>query len=208
MSHNNRIVLFCVVAALSCSQSIAQRKQFTMAEATNGMSTTLMPKGIKGANWQPGTDCLWQTEKKNGADVWTVTDYRNNASKTTANGIEIEKGKLVSLKWLDKDLAWYMNGKDVYCATLLTDGQWKTEKLFTMPDNAEHMTINKRKQIAYTIDNNLWLWTKAKGKMQVTNEANKNIVCGQSVHRDEFGIDGGIFFSPNGNYLLSSTLGS
>jgi dipeptidyl-peptidase-4 len=27
------------------------------------------------------------------------------------------------------------------------------------------------------------------------------VVCGQSVHRDEFGIDGGIFFSPKGNFL-------
>ena len=35
----------------------------------------------------------------------------------------------------------------------------------------------------------------------VTNETDEGIVCGQSVHRNEFGINNGIFWSPEGNLL-------
>ena len=35
--------------------------------------------------------------------------------------------------------------------------------------------------------------------MPITQESDKGVVSGQSVHRNEFGIDGGIFWSPDGN---------
>ena len=47
-------------------QTSAQKKQFTMAEATNGMATTLAPKSIKGASWQPGTDNFWMSLRPRG----------------------------------------------------------------------------------------------------------------------------------------------
>ena len=41
-----------------------------------------------------------------------------------------------------------------------------------------------------------------KGKMvKLTEDGSRNIVYGQSVHRDEFGINGGLFWSPKGNRL-------
>ncbi|MCF0187708.1 MAG: DPP IV N-terminal domain-containing protein, partial [Bacteroidaceae bacterium] len=52
---------------------------------------------------------------------------------------------------------------------------------------------------AYTRGNNLFVFAEGK-EVQVTNEPN-GILCGQSVHRDEFGINKGTFWSPNGNLL-------
>ena len=49
--------------------------------------------------------------------------------------------------------------------------------------------------IAYTVKNNLFVDNKA-----VTEEP-EGIVCGQSVHRNEFGIGKGTFWSPQGNLL-------
>jgi dipeptidyl-peptidase 4 len=202
MNQNKKIFLFLTVSVVMAVQSYAQKKQFTMTEAVNGMATTLAPKNIKSGMWQPGTDNFWQVEKKNGTDTWTVTDYAHGGKKTYAASPEQGAATLPGIKWLDKDNAWYMSGKDVILAKSQDNGAtWNTEKMATVPDNAAHVTIDKSQNIAYTIDNNLWLWSKEKGKVQVTNESNKDIVCGQSVHRDEFGIDGGIFFSPKGNYL-------
>ncbi|MEK6615199.1 MAG: DPP IV N-terminal domain-containing protein, partial [Bacteroidota bacterium] len=53
---------------------------------------------------------------------------------------------------------------------------------------------------AYTIENNLYVWSEGK-QLQITNDAEKNIVNGQVVHRDEWGINKGTFWSPKGNYL-------
>ena len=49
---------------------------------------------------------------------------------------------------------------------------------------------------AYTKENNLYCFDGEK-EYAITNYADKNIVCGQTVSRNEFGIDGGIFISPN-----------
>ncbi len=54
--------------------------------------------------------------------------------------------------------------------------------------------------LAYTIDNNLFVTTPDGKQFAVTNEP-KGIVCGQSVHRNEFGITKGTFWSPKGNLL-------
>ncbi len=49
---------------------------------------------------------------------------------------------------------------------------------------------------AYTKENNLYCFDGEK-EYAITNFEDKNIVCGQTVSRNEFGIDGGIFISPN-----------
>ena len=201
----NKITNLLLAAALITSPVAAQHKQFTIAEATNGISSTLAPKGIKGGAWQPGTGNFWYTDKVGGKDVWNMLNHTDNTSKTI-DAIETEgkNGKeytTPAMKWLDKNNAWYQKDKDIILATLDEKMKWHTAKMCTAPDKADHITIDKSRRIAYTIDNNLWLWTKEKGKTAVTREWNKNIVCGQSVHRDEFGIDGGIFFSPKGTYL-------
>lgn len=54
---------------------------------------------------------------------------------------------------------------------------------------------------AYTMGNNLYVFNGVDASMAVTNEADQDIVCGQSVHRNEFGIDKGTFWSPKGNLL-------
>ena len=49
---------------------------------------------------------------------------------------------------------------------------------------------------AYTRENNLYCFDGEK-EYAITNFEDKNIVCGQTVSRNEFGIDGGIFISPD-----------
>ncbi|MBR2014790.1 MAG: DPP IV N-terminal domain-containing protein [Alistipes sp.] len=53
---------------------------------------------------------------------------------------------------------------------------------------------------AYTKENNLYLFD-GKKSVAITTESDTNIVSGQSVSRNEFGIDGGIFFSPDASKI-------
>ena len=55
-------------------------------------------------------------------------------------------------------------------------------------------------KIAYTIENNLFIADNS-NQIQVTNDLDPAIVNGKAVHRVEFGITKGIFWSPNSNYL-------
>ena len=53
---------------------------------------------------------------------------------------------------------------------------------------------------AYTRDNNLFCFVDGRERA-VTSFEDKNIVCGQSVSRNEFGISNGIFFSPDASKI-------
>lgn len=203
---HTKSIFTLAIAATLCTNATAQKKQFTMAEATNGMSTTFAPKGIKGATWQPGTNMLWQIEKKDGKDQWTTTNYATEKAGVISN---VEQGvypdgekvnSIPALKWLNKEKAYFINDNSVITGTI--DGnKFNWSKWVKLPDNNANTTVDKSMRIAYTVDNNLWMIDKDKKVIQVTKETDKAIVCGRAVHRDEFGIDRGIFFSPKGNYL-------
>ena len=53
-----------------------------------------------------------------------------------------------------------------------------------------------------SVKGNNVVWHDGEGKVhKVTDFADKNIVCGQSVSRNEFGIDGGLFPSPDKSFV-------
>lgn len=64
-----------------------------------------------------------------------------------------------------------------------------------------HSISEKSRYMAYTKENNLYVQTPDGNEYAVTSEDNKGIISGQAVHRNEFGINSGIFWSPQGNLL-------
>lgn len=187
----------------------AQKKQFTMAEAVNGMSTTLAPQGIRSASWEPGTNKLYQVVKTGNGDVWISTKFPEAKTDTVLRLKELNDKvfgtdklkKLPALNWLEEGVVYFTDSNEIKKGIRTAQGfEWYT--WMTLPENAANITVDKRSgQIAYTVDNNLWLFTKEKKTIQLSNDTNRNIINGQAVHRNEWGIDGGIFFSPDGNYI-------
>lgn len=55
------------------------------------------------------------------------------------------------------------------------------------------------RHLAYTLKNNLFV--NYGGEVQQVTDEPDGVVCGRSVHRDEFGITKGIFWSPKGTLL-------
>jgi dipeptidyl-peptidase-4 len=192
------ICLLPAIAIVLATPVFAQKKQFTIAEATNGMATTFAPKGLKNATWQPGTNNLWQVEKMTDGDVWTFTDFSGKGKTPVVvqqGTYPIKVTAIPSIKWLDKDYAYFISGKDIIKGKL-ENNAFTWSKWLTLPENADNVTVDKSHRVAYTVDNNLWYMDPLGAKNAITNDADKNIVNGQIVHRNEFGIDGGIFFSP------------
>lgn len=86
---------------------------------------------------------------------------------------------------------------------------WKARRtLWTLPlekgTQASDFCYASR-TMAYVKDNQLYVSTVGDKTMtsarRLTTDGSRNIVYGQSVHRDEFGINGGLFFSPDGKRL-------
>src|SRR5689334_19899500 len=115
MKVNKRIYLL-LMASLAAGNLSAQKKQFTIAEATNGMTTTLAPKSVKNPSWQPGTEVLWQSDKKDGKDVWIATDFSTKGKTIQV----IEQGEfpekvngVPAIKWIDKYRVYFINGQHI-----------------------------------------------------------------------------------------------
>ncbi|GAB6123016.1 S9 family peptidase [Dysgonomonas termitidis] len=64
-----------------------------------------------------------------------------------------------------------------------------------------HDWSGKSRMLAYTKDNNLYIQDSEGKETAITSETDQGIVSGQSVHRNEFGINKGTFWSPAGNLL-------
>ncbi|MCD6062558.1 MAG: prolyl tripeptidyl peptidase, partial [Flavipsychrobacter sp.] len=187
----------------------AQKKQFTIMEATTGMATTLAPKGLRQASWEPGTVKLYHAIKDGSYEGWVYEGINSGKRDTLFDlkGLNRDvygKDKLKAMptfQWLSEGVVYFTDGNEIKLGTKTADG-FKWTNWVTLPDNAENVKVDKSRNIAYTIDNNLWLVTKDKKTIQLTNDANKDIINGGStVHRNEFGIEEGIFFSPEGNYV-------
>mgnify|MGYP003967736891 FL=1 len=69
------------------------------------------------------------------------------------------------------------------------------------PDNADNIEFEKDTRfIAYTSDNNIFISIDGKSR-QITFDDNMDVVNGKTVHRVEFGITKGMFWSPESKKL-------
>lgn len=95
----------------------------------------------------------------------------------------------------EKEFMFSANGK-LYSYNLTSHSL----SLLADRSSAEHLDYEPvTRQYAYTEGNNLYVNTN--GKVLSIEDPNVDIVFGQSVHRNEFGIEKGTFWSPKGAYL-------
>ena len=103
---------------------------------------------------------------------------------------------LSPLKFLNNSKA-YFSQKGKYFWLQKTGNSWQKTEFASIPEDAENAQLLPDNQtIIYTIKNNLFVNINGK-TLKITDDQNENIINGQSVHRNEFGIDGGIFAAPN-----------
>jgi len=86
---------------------------------------------------------------------------------------------------------------------MIENPQWRwtgdknVAELIAIDTKAAPAPSGRNKPLAFTKGNNLY-WRDASGtEHAITSYEDKNIVCGSTVSRNEFGIDGGIFISPD-----------
>lgn len=102
------------------------------------------------------------------------------------------------LNWKSSQFLYGMMGTELSTYNLETK---KAALIATLPEEAENQDVEEKSLfVAFTKEQNLFI-QKGGQAVQVTNETDKNIVCGQSVHRNEYGISKGTFWSPDGNQL-------
>ncbi len=197
---NKRLPLLCLF--LFPFLLFAQNK-FSMADAILKGRTTLAPASLKQLQWIPGA-----------AQFTHVVDgkmVRVNAPDLSVDTLDLLPGineglktmeaqplvGLPALYWTTADNLWFQSENNLYTYSF---GKG-LKRVNSYPAGAENTDIHdKTFQIAYTKDNGLWVSVAGK-ETGVAQSEEDGIVYGKSVHRDEFGINKGTFWSPAGRYL-------
>mgnify|MGYP001587463594 FL=1 len=102
--------------------------------------------------------------------------------------------RLPSLTWVDETRFRFFHQGDLYTYDIIT----KETKLKRKIGKFEVVDVHPSKlNAAAIIDKNLMVFT-GNGKTQISSDGGNGIVYGQAVHRSEFGITKGLFWSNGG----------
>lgn len=172
-------------------------KMLTMEDAVLGYQ--LSPKN-RNIQWQGDLNVLTYTED---------LELLGEDAKTGEKKVLMNVGELNGIIGADLKGWPQYSWKDAQTLILTRQGKYfevdvdekVLKKTFVLPKGAQNITSNGVDAIAYTRDNNLYYVGESGNEFAVTGDKDKNIVNGQTVSRSEFGIKGGIFWSPDGKQL-------
>ncbi|TRX26706.1 prolyl oligopeptidase family serine peptidase [Flavobacterium franklandianum] len=193
------LALCCFITITSFSQT----KKLTLEQGVLEQNRQFRADKLIGFQWIPNTT--------------SYTYYTNNYTKmVAASGIDSKTTEIVTLadintalgtklknffgiQWIDSNaLLVSENGKYYAYLTTSKKGTLMQEKKAT----CKNPTFDtKKRNLAFTENNNLYFYNVDNEIITVTNESNEAIVSGQFFARSEFGISNGIFWSPKSNFL-------
>ncbi len=207
-------LLFTLPVLVALSQAgYSQKKSFTMQDAVLGLTSNLAVENIKQLHWIPGTTQFTQQAGTNsdalvsfavpGLKADTLFKLSELNSMLSNAGLPALK-KMPAINWLNSSMAYFTQGNNLVSINI--DGNPSAIQALGLQEGFENLYAvpGTGNQVAYTVGNNLYVQPVTRNNSKavaVTNEANKDILNGQAVHRNEFGIDRGIFWSPKGNLL-------
>ncbi len=101
--------------------------------------------------------------------------------------------------WLDDNLIWFKMKNRILMIAL---SELKIKTIIEIPENAEFLDFSpEEKRVVYLDNKDLYIKEETGDAVKIESASEKDIVLGKSVHRNEFGIRGGVFTSPKGNFL-------
>ncbi len=199
------VFLLFSLLILSTQLLFGQSKELTIDDAVVGVWRELYPEYIRGINFRPDSKVYSYIDD---AALMGKT-YNLKKSKEIINYTEIneklkeaDKDELryfPAYTWVDANTIRFNNGSDIVEFNVKSK---EISQYYNIDESAENLDLcEANSMIAYTVDNNL-LVTDNKGKIEsISNESNDEITYGQTVARNEFGIEKGTFWSPDGSLL-------
>lgn len=169
---------------------------------------SLRPQGLPMLSWLPGgsrfsyvkpgtPSKLIIIETENFKMDSTVTlDALNSAAEKHKPGMNFKS--FPAYEWIDNDNLRIFKDNEYLTFSIAA---LAFRNLLTVPADAGFNEYEPSKNnCAFVSNDNLYVATPD-GVRQITKDGGKGIVYGQAVHRNEFGIEKGLFWSPDGNKL-------
>lgn len=219
------LVLLCMTSFTSAQE----KKAFTLDDVIPGGNNyhNLIPKNLPGLQWwgnicvRTNIDDIKEINNRTGKETVLVTLEDVNKAlqkgeKTYKLSLPIKKLhslQRASLPWGDKSVIMFAGkvGNDNESTTYMFFYDFRQKELINMfrikEENATNFDFCKENgYLAYTAGDHLYIIREGEiataiNPEETKEETSNNIIYGQAVHRNEFGITKGTFWSPNGSFL-------
>lgn len=219
------LVLLCMTSFTSAQE----KKAFTLDDVIPRGNNyyNLIPKNLPGLQWwgnicvRTNIDDIKEINNRTGKETVLVTLEDVNKAlqkgeKTYKLSLPIKKLhslQRASLPWGDKSVIMFAGkvGNDNESTTYMFFYDFRQKELINMfrikEENATNFDFCKENgYLAYTAGDHLYIIREGEiataiNPEETKEETSNNIIYGQAVHRNEFGITKGTFWSPNGSFL-------
>lgn len=200
---NKLSVTLLILFLLQINVIIAQDKLLTLDDI-NYRNRAIFPDRIAQLQWIGDTEnyafakgnAIYQVRAKRGTET-LLFDLDMLNEKMHVNGFD-SLLRIPSVTFTSDYTCQFHVGNTYYTYDFNT---YSLKKDNSIPDTAENIEIDHTTAYAaFTIKNNLYYAIDGKAK-QITFDENPGIVNGQTVHRNEFGISKGIFWSPTADKI-------
>ncbi len=203
------LFILAVLSTTCFFETFAQNKTLTMEDVVLSARRGLTPAKLEQLQWIPSSNSYSYIKKDNSVEEIVMADVADKSPKDVVSIQQLSQALRAkgtdtlsttpTITWVNSERFIFNGGKRTYDYSLKNG---TCSLVLDKPDeNAEHEEINPSfNAMAYTVDNNLWVMTYDR-RIPVTNDTNPGIVNGQIVHREEFGIHKGTYWSPSGKQL-------
>ncbi len=183
--------------------SFSQTKKISLEDAVLQQNRLFGADKMLGFKWLPNsTKYAFCSEKWTKLQTANATDNKPTeiislSDLNAALGTKLKT--FFGFEFLDAITIFVSEAGKYYTYNLATKSGKEIQKTTETFEN--HTFDASKTNLAFTENNNLFFYNSKKEKVVITNNSDKNIVSGQTISRSEFGISGGIFWSPKSSYL-------
>ena len=203
---NKKIVFALAFLVLFFVESNSQNKLLSIQEAILKGRTSLAPKRLQNLSFVPDSKFLAYTDKneihfvrvETGVEesIHTLSEINTACSKNKIDSIVAFEG----LRFKNANQLYFISKKVEYVFNLNKKSIEKSNRKSVEAVYEDLEEYKDGEKFAFTKNNNVFINNNGEEK-QITSDGSYEIVNGKSVHRDEFGIHKGLYWSPEGNAL-------
>ena len=194
-----RFILLSLVISF-CTSAFAQKETLNLEDAIMSRWSKFAPERINGLKWVKNSNEFSYLEK----DKLVLENLDGAIREILLSDLNIHFSKdslsrFPGIVWMDQERFRFQKKSIIYVYNI-SDGQIK--ELINYNEDAQNSEFSEQAlAMAYTIDNNLFIQDSKGTTHQITSDDEADIINGQAVHRFEFGVSKGTFWSNNGENL-------
>jgi len=199
-----RLFTLLLLSLIAGPWSYSQQKQLTLEQAVIGRWQALAPENIQQLKWIPRTGRFSFLENKQLIENQARKDKKKTITsleqlnQALPDSMEAMK-QFPRFSWAGSQKMLFQHNRQWFLVDPYQRQMIGSMRLNKAASNSDY--CHSSRHIAYTIDNNLFIKSFSGNAVQITHDQDKGIVNGQEVHRREFGIHTGTFWSPGGKKL-------